>query len=103
MNGCYAESDDGVHWTRPNLGMIEFAGSKQNNNIWPSDKPGEFGTPAETIDFRKQAKLRATALYYLQKNRRASKKPCRFDIVAVTGARTSERVQWLQNAFECQW
>ena len=47
----------------------------------------EFGTPAETIDFRKQAKLRATALYYLQRHRHASKKPCRFDIVAVTGTR----------------
>lgn len=28
---CYAESPDGIHWTRPNLGMIEFEGSKENN------------------------------------------------------------------------
>lgn len=30
---CYAESDDGFEWRRPNLGMYEFAGSKDNNII----------------------------------------------------------------------
>mgnify|MGYP003315303534 CR=1 FL=1 len=33
MNGCYAESDDGIHWTRPNLGLVEFNGSKHNNIV----------------------------------------------------------------------
>ncbi|MFN7922260.1 MAG: hypothetical protein U0Q16_19305 [Bryobacteraceae bacterium] len=31
---CYAESKDGIHWTRPNLGLFEFNGSKQNNIVW---------------------------------------------------------------------
>ena len=30
---CYAESEDGIHWTRPNLGLVEFRGSKKNNII----------------------------------------------------------------------
>ena len=30
---CYAESQDGVHWSRPNLGIVEFKGSKANNII----------------------------------------------------------------------
>ncbi len=30
---CYAESRDGVHWTRPDLGLFEFNGSKQNNIV----------------------------------------------------------------------
>jgi hypothetical protein len=30
---CYAESKDGIHWTRPNLGLIEWEGSKENNII----------------------------------------------------------------------
>lgn len=30
---CYAESKDGIHWTRPELGIVEFQGSKQNNII----------------------------------------------------------------------
>ncbi len=31
---CYAESNDGITWTKPNLGLHEFAGSKENNVIW---------------------------------------------------------------------
>ncbi|MFM9888325.1 MAG: hypothetical protein ACKVQT_35310 [Burkholderiales bacterium] len=30
---CYAESDDGIHWTKPNLGLIEVDGSKANNIV----------------------------------------------------------------------
>lgn len=28
---CYAESTDGIHWTKPNLGITTFNGSKDNN------------------------------------------------------------------------
>ena len=31
---CYAESKDGIHWTKPNLGLFEFEGSKENNIVW---------------------------------------------------------------------
>lgn len=31
---CYAESKDGVHWNKPNLGLFEFDGSKDNNIVW---------------------------------------------------------------------
>ena len=31
---CYAESKDGIHWTKPELGLIEFQGSKKNNIVW---------------------------------------------------------------------
>jgi hypothetical protein len=31
---CYAQSRDGVHWDKPNLGLFEFNGSKQNNIVW---------------------------------------------------------------------
>lgn len=31
---CYAESSDGMHWTKPSLRLHEFAGSKDNNIIW---------------------------------------------------------------------
>ncbi len=29
-----AESDDGIRWTRPKLGLFEFGGSKENNIVW---------------------------------------------------------------------
>ncbi len=38
---CYAESTDGIHWTKPTLGLFEFDGSKQNNIIWMG--PGSDG------------------------------------------------------------
>jgi hypothetical protein len=31
---CYAESKDGISWTKPNLGLFEFNGSKENNIVW---------------------------------------------------------------------
>jgi hypothetical protein len=30
---CYATSKDGVSWTKPNLGLVEYKGSKQNNIV----------------------------------------------------------------------
>ncbi len=30
---CYAESDDGIDWTKPKLGQVEVRGSKNNNAI----------------------------------------------------------------------
>ena len=37
---AYAESSDGVTWTKPNLGLVEFEGSRQNNLV---DVGGEWG------------------------------------------------------------
>ena len=31
---CYAESDDGIHWKKPNLGLFEWEGTKDNNIVW---------------------------------------------------------------------
>lgn len=58
-----------------------------------------FASPAETVDARKQERLRATAEHYLQRDHEASKQPCRFDIVAVTTSMKGDRVEWLRNAF----
>jgi len=34
----YAESEDGINWTKPNLGLYEFQGSKQNNIVFINGK-----------------------------------------------------------------
>ena len=34
---CYAESDDGITWTKPNLGLYEWNGIKENNVIYDDD------------------------------------------------------------------
>ena len=31
---CYAESRDGIHWTKPELGLFEYKGSKKNNILF---------------------------------------------------------------------
>ena len=39
---CYAESKDGIHWTKPDLGLVEFKGSKHNNIVWAEPKLDNF-------------------------------------------------------------
>lgn len=34
MGICYAVSRDGIRWEKPNLGVVEFKGSKENNIVW---------------------------------------------------------------------
>jgi hypothetical protein len=34
---CYAESDDGIRWTKPSLGLVDFQGSRDNNIVFDAD------------------------------------------------------------------
>lgn len=43
---CYAESTDGIHWKKPNLGLYEFQGSKENNITMASGKVGNLNVDA---------------------------------------------------------
>lgn len=52
----YAESADGIHWTKPELGLIEFGGSKQNNIVWPVS-----GGKGHTLSFFRDGNPRAPA------------------------------------------
>jgi len=38
---CYAESDDGIRWRKPALGLHEFEGSKENNIVLAPRKVGD--------------------------------------------------------------
>jgi hypothetical protein len=39
---CYAESRDGVHWAKPDLGLVEYGGSKHNNIMWSGPNLDNF-------------------------------------------------------------
>ena len=39
---AYAESTDGINWTKPNLGIVEYNGSTQNNLVWKSPGSHNF-------------------------------------------------------------
>jgi hypothetical protein len=43
---CYAESDDGIVWRKPMLGLHEFQGSKQNNITMTSGPVGPLNVDA---------------------------------------------------------
>ncbi len=50
---CLAESKDGIHWTRPELGIVEFQGSTKNNLILNEAMVQEIGgSPAHTAVFK---------------------------------------------------
>jgi hypothetical protein len=39
---CYAESADGIHFVRPNLGLVEFNGSTANNILFKGPQSASF-------------------------------------------------------------
>jgi hypothetical protein len=41
---CYATSTDGYHWDKPDLGLVEFAGSKRNNILGMHVEPSFYNT-----------------------------------------------------------
>ena len=50
---CVATSHDGIHWTRPDLGKIDFQGSQKNNLILDASMVASIGgSPAHTAVFR---------------------------------------------------
>jgi hypothetical protein len=40
---CYAESGDGLHWTKPSLGQVEINGSRENNAVLLPDETTQCG------------------------------------------------------------
>jgi photosystem II stability/assembly factor-like uncharacterized protein len=57
---CYAESDDGIHFTRPNLSLHEFQSSKENNIVLSGTDSHNFApfldtNPAANPDERYKA------------------------------------------------
>lgn len=59
---CYAESKDGIHWTRPELGLVEFQGSKKNNIILKGKGTHNFAPfKDENPNCKPEAKYKALA------------------------------------------
>jgi len=66
---AYAESDDGIHWNKPKLGIIEYNGSKENNLVWDGAAtnlaPFKDGNPAARPEERYKAVVRGSDLFGL--------------------------------------
>jgi putative endonuclease len=59
-----------------------------------------FGSGAESVDQRKQKKLLATAAHYLQKNPKAARGACRFDVISLTANNGEQQLDWIPDAFQ---
>lgn len=57
---------------------------------------GQLGEGADAVDWRKQQRIIRTASWYLMEKGIGAGKPCRFDVVSVTG----DRFQLIQDAFQ---
>lgn len=65
-----------------------------------------YGSGAETVGRKKQRKIIASASYYLQRNKKFAKQPCRFDVISMSAAMSSknavngsDNIEWIANAF----
>ncbi|HET6545848.1 MAG TPA: YraN family protein [Rhodanobacteraceae bacterium] len=57
-----------------------------------------FGDGLDSVGAAKRAKLVRAAAVYLARNPHLASRPCRFDVIALTGDATT--VDWCRNAFE---
>ncbi|MBS4208676.1 hypothetical protein [Bacillus sp. FJAT-50079] len=54
---CYAESKDGIEWTKPNLGLVDFEGNKENNILFRYAHGTGVFLDEEELDPKKRYKL----------------------------------------------
>ncbi len=58
-----------------------------------------FGGPEESITRSKRHKIRKTAESFLQKYHNSEFDQCRFDVIAITGAKDQFNIDWIKHAF----
>lgn len=58
-----------------------------------------FGSGAESVDRRKQARITACAQLYLQAHPEMAVRPCRFDVISIGGEPGDPAMEWIQDAF----
>lgn len=61
---CYATSKDGIAWQKPELGVIDFNGSKKNNIVMRRDEAGDPGEAGVIKDLRETDPLRRYKMFF---------------------------------------
>lgn len=59
----------------------------------------DFGDGADSVDWRKMRKLARAAQAWLLRNPALSRRPCRFDVVSVSGSEGAPVIEWIRDAF----
>ncbi len=110
LSGTQAESLACVHLERAGLklltrnyrcpqGEIDLVMQERDSLVFVEvryRRSSRFGSAAESVDTRKQARLQLAAAHYL--SRHGGDRACRFDVVAISGGRPPE-IEWLRDAF----
>jgi hypothetical protein len=102
---CYFESKDGIRWSRPNLGVREFAGSKENNLLASGPAGAVFIDPGAPAAERYKS-VGTTSLTWEQFEVFRKKHPDRWEnraieahgeeigIMAICGAVSADGINW---------
>lgn len=90
---CYAESDDGVHFTRPMVGIYEHNGSKDNNIVMMGLEGERTGIDNITVidDREHDSKWPFKALYWMKDSAFEHPDPRQLNIHA---ARSKDGIRW---------
>ena len=85
-------------------GEIDIIGTQDEHLVFVEVRfrsNSAFGTPAATVDWRKQQKIIRTARVFLKHRPAHATKPCRFDVIAISPSSSEPQVtvQWLKSAF----
>lgn len=59
----------------------------------------EYGEPSETVNRKKQDKIRKTAKYYLYCNPHLEHYYCRFDVISIVWQNGKTKIEWIPDAF----
>jgi hypothetical protein len=62
---CYAESPDGIHWTKPELNLVAFRGSKKNNILISGPLIGGFAFSSVFVDWKAPRQERYKLIFSL--------------------------------------
>lgn len=58
-----------------------------------------FGGGTASVTPAKQRRIAQAASAWLTANPRQARRPCRFDVVAISGSESAPNIEWIQNAF----
>lgn len=62
-------------------------------------RSSRYGSAAESVDRRKQARIVRAAQHFLLTHRQYQQSACRFDVLAIEGEGDTRRIDWIKGAF----
>jgi putative endonuclease len=65
-------------------------------------RSNRFGGALDSVGASKRNRLAKAASLFLQANPNLARQPCRFDVIAISGAADRPSIDWQRNAFEVQ-